>query len=436
MVKFLTLFVGLVVGIQNVEVMVSGPVASVEIRVNGSVVAQADEAPWRFRFDLGREIHPIKMEAVAFDRSGVELDRDVRWINLPENRAEAEIVPQLDADGAVIAAQLSWQSVEFDKPTALRARLNGDAIPVRPPYRIDLSDADPERLHVLEVEFEFTPELCLKRQLAFGKGFSGNYSSGLTAVPVVLDDLDELPPVDDLSGWLTVAGDPVRINDVENPAGRLVVVRDPGAEEMLTQLTAERKRQAKRDRRRGASRTLDLLDEGVEIRVLVPEPLPVEGRSRATFLFPYSRRGVPGDQGILKAAAAPKNERMLGIGLMLPDAVASAGLHATEGSRRRAVLLILGPEREDIARFDPEHVRAFLTELGVPLMVWDMSGPRATAASAWPADYTIETFEDLARATRRLRYLLEDQRIVWVTGRHLPQDFELNADAEGISLIE
>jgi hypothetical protein len=68
--------------------------------------------------------------------------------------------------------------------------------------------------------------------------------------------------------------------------------------------------------------------------------------------------------------------------------------------------------------------------------VWDLSGPRAKASDSWPADYAIETFDDLARATRRLRYLLEDQRILWVNGRHLPQDFELTSRAEGISLTD
>jgi hypothetical protein len=435
MVKFLTFFVGLIVGVQHAEVMVSDPATAVEIRVNGSPVAKAEQGPWQFRFDLGSEIRPIKLEAVAFDAAGQEVDRDVRWINLPENRAEAEIVPEINPSGEVVAATLTWQSAEFRKPKDIRARLDGRAVQVRPPYRIDLSAAPRDRMHVLDVEFQFTAELCLKRQLTFGAGFAGDHTSGLTAVPLHLDDVDELPPVDQMSGWLTASGRPARITDSENGPGRLVVVRDPGAEAMLSELLRERKRQAKRDRRRGAAKTLDLLDESVEIRVLVPEPVPVDGRSRATFLFPYSDEGSPGDEGILKAAAAPRNERMLGAGLMLPDGVAMAGIHASEGGRRRAVLLILGPEREDIARLEPADVRSFLDKLRVPLVVWDLSGPREQASPRWPADHEIRTFDDLARATRRLHYLLQSQRIVWATGRHLPQDMALGPDARGVSLV-
>jgi hypothetical protein len=39
--------------------------------------------------------------------------------------------------------------------------------------------------------------------------------------------------------------------------------------------------------------------------VLVAEPVQPRDRDRATLLFPYSKRGVPGDEGIVEAAVAP-----------------------------------------------------------------------------------------------------------------------------------
>ncbi len=121
---------------------------------------------------------------------------------------------------------------------------------------------------------------------------------------------------------------------------------------------------------------------------------------------------------------------------MLPDAVAMAGLHAAEGNRRRAVLLILGGEREDVQRLDPDAVRAFLRDLRVPLVVWDLSGPGSSAPEGWRPDRVIEDLDDFDRACRRLRYMLEEQRIVWVGGRHLPQSIALSPKARGISLVE
>lgn len=435
MIKFLTLLAGLVAGVQSLDVAVSGPVARVELRINGQVVDEAAAPPWSLRCDLGAELHPAHLEAVAFDRDQRELGRDEQWINLPERRAEGAIVPIADDSGRVIAAELTWTSPEFDRPRSITAELDGSPISVSRSQRIDLSHVTPDELHVLTVDFHFAAGLTLKRQLAFGTGFSGDTVSGLTAVPVLLEDRDELPPPHALEGWIVAGGEPVSVVAMERGDGRLVIVRDPGAEDLIVELADERRRIAKQEKRRGAARELDTLDHDSEIRVLVAEPLAPRDRSRATLLFPYSERGVPGADGVLKAAAAPENRRLLGRGLMLGDAVALAGLRAAEGNPRRAVLLLLGPQREDVARFEPGAVRRFLGDLHVPLVVWDMSGPATSAPPAWGSDREIETFDDLARATRRLRSLLDRQRVIWVAGNHLPQALALGPNADGIALV-
>ena len=82
MIEFLTLFAGLILGVQNIEVAVSGPVTRVELRLNDEVLADIDGPPWVVRCDLGRELHPAVLEAVAFDTAGRELDRAGQRINL------------------------------------------------------------------------------------------------------------------------------------------------------------------------------------------------------------------------------------------------------------------------------------------------------------------------------------------------------------------
>ena len=125
MIRFLTLLLGLVTGIQDVEVQVRAPVSRVEIRFNDVVVGVRSEPPWVVRCDLGRQLQPGRLEAVAFDQMGRELGRDLRWVNLPENRAEAAIVPEFDELGRVVAARFVWESPEYDKPSEIRAFLNG-----------------------------------------------------------------------------------------------------------------------------------------------------------------------------------------------------------------------------------------------------------------------------------------------------------------------
>ncbi len=435
MVKFLTLLAGLVVGVQGVEVVVSEPTARVELRLNGRVVAEASAPPWAMRCDFGRELHPGLLEVVAFDDEGREVARDAQRINLPESPAEAAIVPTVDDSGRVVAAQLTWTSPEFERPRSITALLDERPVAVDRAYRVDLSAAAVGELHVLSVELEFSPELRLQRQLEFGRGFSGDASSDLTAVPVLVDGSSPLPPVESMAGWFTAGGDELRVTAVERERGRLVVVRDPGAEELLVRLLAERKRVTREAGRGNAWLPLDLLDADVEMRVLEAEPVRPRGRVRETLLFPYSKDGIPGGEGIIRAAVASNNGRLLGTGLMVSDAVAMAGLRAAEGNLRRAVLLLLGPQREDVSRLHPEAVRRFLGELRVPLVVWDLSGQAADAPPAWQPDVAIAILDDVTTASSGLRSLFRRQRIVWVAGDHLPQSLELGPAAKGIEIV-
>lgn len=431
MVTFLTLLAGLVAGAQTLEIAVAGPVTRAELRLNGRRVDEAQGPPWTLRCDFGPGLHPGHLEVVAYDADGRQLGRDEQWVNLPERRAEAAIVPVAGESGRIEAVDLTWTSPEFDRPRSIVANLDGAPIAVGRSRRIELPELDADELHVLTVNFKFPAGVTVKQQLTFGKGFAGDAVSGLTAVPVRLDGRDELPGVDHLDGWFTVDGAPVAAAAVERGGGRLVVVRDPDAEELLVELLAQRRQAAKR-----GVRDLDALADEVEIRVLVAEPRAPPDRSRSTLLFPYSERGIPGPEGILAAATAPKKRRLLGQGLMLGDAVAMAALRAAEGNLRRAVLVLLGSEREDYSRFDPLQVRAFLNDLHVPLIVWDAAGPGGSAPADWEADREVRSVDDVIRGTRRLRALIDRQRVVWIAGNHLPQSVALGPCAEGIELTK
>ena len=201
MIEFLSLFVGLVIGVQNVEVTVSGPVARVEFRLDGEIVAEIETAPWVTQIDFGRTLLPAEFEAVAFDADGRELGRDRRLLNLPGQRAEAEIVAIRDDAGTVTAARLTWTSPEFNKPRKILVELDGRELKVRPPYRIDLTGIAERKVHVLTAEFEFSSDVVIRRELVFGPEFEGEHDSGLTAVAVVLEDLDELPPIEAMA-WV------------------------------------------------------------------------------------------------------------------------------------------------------------------------------------------------------------------------------------------
>lgn len=435
MIEFLTLFVGLVLGVHNIEVTVFGPVARVEIRVNDVLVAEINEAPWVVQTDFGREIHPAILEAVAYDDGDHELGRTAQWINLPGQRAEAEIVSIRDENGRVQSARLTWSSPEFSNPKKITVELDGKTIKVRPPHRIDLSDIPEREVHVLTADFQFSADVEIRRELVFGPEFEGDHDSGLTAVAVVLEDLDELPAIEAMEGWFTSAGGPLVVAAAEVPDARVVVVRDPTAVSQLAEMSPEldrRRKKARRDPRK--ERMLDVFGDDVEIFVLSPEPVQPPNRRTAAVLFPYSNKPSPGTKGFLPATIGSTPASLMGGPLMMSDAVAVAAIRAAEGNGRRAVILLLGQQREDGSRFEVEAARRYLENLRVPLVVWDLSGPAAVAPQGWGDLKIVENADDLVRQVRRLRYRLGEQRIVWLRGRHLPQQIELTEKASGISL--
>jgi hypothetical protein len=435
MIEFLSLFVGLVIGVHKVDVTVSGPVARVEFRLDGEVVAEVEDTPWVTQVDFGRKLLPVEFEAVAFDAGGLEVGRDRQLLNLPGQRAEAEIVAIRDDSGAVTAARLTWTSPEFGKPRKTRIELDGRELKVRPPYRIDLTGIPEQRVHVLTADFEFSSDLVIRRELVFGPEFEGRHDSGLTAITVVLDDFDELPSIEVMDGWFVKAGSDLRVAAVEKPGARVVLVRDPTVVHRLAAMDPELEQRRKKARRDSSKRRLlDTFDDDVELLTLSPEPVVSDEESAATLLFPFSAKPNPGSEGIVAGTIGTSPASLLAGPLMLSDAVAVAGIRAAEGNGRRAVILLLGQEREDGSRFSVEAARKYLGALRVPLIVWDLSGPAKDVPPGWGDSRPVDNVDDLVRAVRRVRYQLDEQRIIWVNGRHLPQDIQLSEKAKGISL--
>jgi hypothetical protein len=433
MVEFLTLLAGLVLGVQTIEVAVAGPVARVELQLDGELLAELDGPPWIARCDFGTAPRPARLTALAYDGDGGELDRDEQWVNLPGEPVDAEIVELRDPDGEVVSARITWSSPEFERPNRITVELDGREMRVRPPYRIDLTGLPERKVHVLTAELRFSPEVVIRRELVFGHDIDQPHDTGLTATAVALGELEELPQPIAMEGWFADAEGPLRVAAVEVPDARLIVVRDPTTVDRLASMTPELDRLRKKARGgSGRRRPLDGFGDDVGIWTLSPEPVHPTGRSRSTLLFPFSERPTPGPKGVVEAAAGRTPGSLLGGPLMLSDAVAMAGIRAAEGNGRRVVILLLGGSREDGSRFAPGEARTFLAELNVPLFVWDLSGPAADPPDGWGDIRPVDSVDDLLRAVRRVRYRLSEQRIVWLSGRLLPQEISLTEAAGGV----
>jgi hypothetical protein len=67
-IAFLTLFLGLISGKQEVAVAVHGPVSAVELLLDGTAVAHLGRPPWSTRVDLGPQLEPHELVARALER--------------------------------------------------------------------------------------------------------------------------------------------------------------------------------------------------------------------------------------------------------------------------------------------------------------------------------------------------------------------------------
>ena len=104
-------------------------------------------------------------------------------------------------------------------------------------------------------------------------------------------------------------------------------------------------------------------------------------------------------------------------------------------SSKSTVVLITTDESHDSAsRFTPEQVRRYLGRIGVPLVVWNPEVGKKEAAGWGPA-LNISTDSLLDHAYRELSRSLDRQRIVWLSGLHLPQTVVLDGDVTEAELV-
>lgn len=429
MIEFLTLLLGLVSGVQTVEVGTAVPVARVEVRLDGETAATAEAPPWRFRVDLGDELAPHELTAVAFDASGHELGRARQRLNLPRGDAEARWVLETGKEGRPRTATLVWEQMWSADPERVDVDFDGTALTLDADARVRLPPYDPQEIHLLSAELSFPGGGAARAVATFGGVFGERVESELTAVPVIASGSRrrELRP-EDLAGRFAVAGQELRVAAVDGRGTDLVVVRDAAAQETLSSWVVEVERRYRRLYHRSPR---DLLPLGRDARV--------------RFVWTFVAATVPGEVDPSPAGpfAEPKRYALNGAGLSwllsraqpprpterVADAVALAALFAAAGDRPRAVVLITDAATKDDSRYTPAQVRAYLNRLHVPLIVWSLG---AAPPPGWGTASPLDGWSDLRAAVRALHDELHPQAIVWLAGRHLPQEIELMDRGTGL----
>ncbi|MCP4654006.1 MAG: VWA domain-containing protein [bacterium] len=453
MVTFLSVFLGLVAGVQPVEIAVGGAVVAVELRLDGRSVGTLRGEPWTLACDFGSELAPHQLVAIGRDAGGRELARAEQWINLPRPRSQVELVLEEDPRGPPASARLLWHSVDGSRPDAWEVTFDGEPLVVADPRRIELPAYDPATVHLLQAELRFGHTLA-HTEITVGGPASEVIGSALTAFPVFLRERRKPPSVEEMKGWFVKDGRPLRVVAVERGPADLVMVQDQSPELQGDLLRLRREILSAGSRRPMSARQSSGLKNRDRLRVIVPVGEMVNDATQRMELFPISidfgairqgprsvgvgRRQVAGPtpEGILAAIPypppgtieiAPARQR-------LADAVAVAGQAAAAGRRPRAVVLIAGREAPDESAYDPAAVRGYLRKLHVPLVVWSPEVPKGW--DTWGEAREIGNRNQLFHAVGGLRSLLDRQLMVWLERRHLPQEVALSpAGAAHLGLL-
>ena len=444
-IAFLTLYLGLILGPQPVELTVTGPVAAVELRLDGVPAGRIASPPWTGQIDFGPSLIPHELVALALDGQGNEIGRARQWINLPRPPAEVDILLENGAAGRPVAARLTWQSLTGESPSVTRVTFDDKPLTVSPDGRIQLPAWDPATSHVLSAELRFSGAVLARRDVVFGGRWGEEVSTELTAVPVRLRPGKTLPPPERMEGWFRVAGRPVSAAAVEEGPAELLVIRDLGArkglEKMVSAGAQSRPISFQSPEARGAATTSTgyrrselTLKEGDAVRLVWPVEMQSTRGATAlpAELFDVSRAFEARDGGLLWFLALSLPRTDLPGQQRLADAIAVAGLQALYANRRRAVLLVLSEQPVDASRSNAALVRAYLDAIRVPLAVWTLGNPADSAVSVWGEATKVHPLGRMRKAFAELKDELASQRIVWIEGRHLPQAIELSPEAAAV----
>jgi hypothetical protein len=433
MIEITTFLLGLVLGVQPVEVSVAPAVATVEIRLDWMPVGALTGEPWRLTCDFGPRLAPHLLEAIARDNEGREVGRAQQWINLPRQRAEARLVLDSDPPGRPRRARLIWQALDYERPAEVRFLFDGKVLAPETLEEVVLPAYDQSEVHILSAEVEFSDDVKARADAVFGGSFGDRISSELTAV-VLEAERRWIPDRPELQERLLVRGRPARIVAVEKPLAELLVVREQsaqtfdGLERLVTVGGAQR----------------------LPVRALLPDLLEFGDRVRFVFTSAEERMGSTGSFELMPVSeivAGPRNDSLFRIltGITFPgrdralarqrvaDAVAVAGLLASGSNRRRAVLLIGSGDSHDNSQLSPRVVRDYLDRLMVPLVVWRFTDSAGLGElDTWGQSTDISSWRRFSRAYGELQRVLDSQFLVWIEGRHLPQEVSL---AEGATQL-
>lgn len=426
MISFLTLILGLAYGTLTVEFSTGPEVTRIDLYIDGRLATEVGP-PWKARLDLGNEIAPHEILAVARGADGARLGDARQWINRAKADAEARFVLERDDAGKATSARLVWSCPSSPEPTAFDVSLDGKPIEVTDPLRIRIPSYSSGASHILLADLTFEGGVVASAVVSLGGETKEDVDRELTAFPVRLTgESRDLPGPAGLRGWFRVDGRDLTVAAIENGTAEVVFVPSGLAFQELKRIAGE-----ERPRRSDRSPPPKELDTHTIYRFLSPMPQTVPGTDTATRVFPISEDYTSLDGPFLRVSSHAAFTQSASLP-RVAEAVAVSGLSATTRERRRAVVLLLGKGTLEASDFDAGRASRYLSRLRVPLQVWRLVPPETPVAPGWPDALDVSTIRGLRSAFRTLREDLAAQRVIWLEGRVDPSKVEVSSRAVGL----
>jgi len=424
MIEFATLLIGLAFGPHQVEMVVQGPVAAIEISLDGQLVQRLENKPWKVEVDFGSHLTPHRLTASALDRDGKVLDSTHQIINYSRSSFEVAIVLDPAGDGPARTGRVIWQGVLDAAPRSATLRFDHQELPVDPDGGFVLPELDPDALHVLQASVTSAEGSTRLASLTFGGHYVDQTTTTLTAVPVT-SNLDQPWSKDQAQNWLQRDGKPLEVFTVTAPTGLAFVVREDRLERAIRSVLPWRDNLRRFGSESDGNWSHDVMAicarpfEGSPGSFRMSHPAGVNSR--------YDLRQILLHMGPLVPDDPLDGRRLVANGQKLWDALAVAGLNAARKNIPRVVILMISHNLvRDSSQLTPDQAIDYLESIHVPLLIWapdeddpEKYGlPKDGRVYLGPAGLS-EMEEEVGRE-------LNSQTMIWVEGEHLPTEISLS----------
>ncbi len=445
-IAFETLLLGLVIGHAPIRLMVSPPVATVELRLDGMAIGLLHGPPWELECDFGTSLMPHQLTAVGFDAAGKEVGRAQRAVNLGRKRTDVSLLPESDGKLRPAAVRVAWNATAVDTTSpVVTASLDGSPMRVKDAHRIALPALDLRKPHLVSVEVSFSETLRDRADVVLGGDVAETAASELTATAVMCPQEREPLDLGQMRGVFKTNATELEPVAVDYGRAEVAVVLSAEAVDLLASkwiLQQSDPRTVDPVLRRLARMQKQPKPDTDVFFVVKAVPIPIHEAGTAFAMGRQTRLSWLRESAILQSLAGPPGSEPQ----RLADAVSVAGGEVAGSNHRRAVVVVVaettqqkaaGGWKPDASTLGVAAAKAFLGALHVPLVIWSLTGePSPAFTAAWGASEDVSEGQKMREAANQLGARLALQRIIWFAGRHLPQRITLDESRTALRLAQ